>query len=57
MSSGRLLSARNLDRFSSDEWRKFSAETIEIRKMVCAYPKKVLEDFRRRMVCCRSLLS
>ena len=40
---GHLLSARDLGLFSSDEWQKFTAETIEIRKMVYAYRKKVLE--------------
>jgi len=37
---GHLLSARDLGLFSSDEWQKFTAETIEIRKMVYAYRKR-----------------
>jgi four helix bundle protein len=40
---GHLLSTRDLDLFSSDEWQKFNNETIEIRKMVYTYRKKVLE--------------
>ena len=40
---GHLLSARDLGLFSSDEWQKYTAETIEIRKMVYAYRKRVLE--------------
>jgi four helix bundle protein len=40
---GHLLSARDLGLISADEWQKFTAETIEIRKMVYAYRKKVLE--------------
>ena len=40
---GHLLSTRDLDLFSPDEWQKFTAETIEIRKMVYTYRKKVLE--------------
>ena len=31
---GQLPTARDLDLFSLDEWQKFTAETIEIRKMV-----------------------
>ena len=40
---GHLLSARDLDLFSFDEWQKFTAEVIEIRKMVYTYRKRVLE--------------
>jgi len=40
---GHLLSARDLGLLSSDEWQKFTAETIEIRKMVYAYRERVLE--------------
>jgi four helix bundle protein len=39
---GHLLSTRDLDLFSLDEWHKFTAETIEIRKMVYTYRKKVI---------------
>ena len=40
---GHLLSARDLELVSLDEWQKFTAETIEIRKMVYVYRKKVIE--------------
>ena len=40
---GHLLSARDLDLFSLDEWQKFTAETVEIRKMVYVYRRKLLE--------------
>jgi hypothetical protein len=37
MSSAHLLSTGDLDLLSSDECQKFTAETIEIRKMVYTY--------------------
>ena len=40
---GHLLAARDLDLFSRDEWQKFAAETIEIRKMVYVYRCRVIE--------------
>jgi four helix bundle protein len=40
---GHLLSARDLDLFSLDEWHKFTAETIEIRKMVYTYRQRLIE--------------
>jgi len=40
---GHLLSARDLRLFSLDDWRKFTAETVEIRKMVFVYRRKVIE--------------
>jgi len=40
---GHLLAARDLELFSVDEWQKFTAETIEIRKMVYTYRRKLLE--------------
>jgi four helix bundle protein len=40
---GHLLSSRDLNLVSLDEWQTFTAETIEIRKMVYAYRKKVIE--------------
>jgi hypothetical protein len=44
MRSGRhLLSTRDLDLFSFDDWQKFTAETIEIRKMVYTYRSEVPE--------------
>ncbi len=39
---GHLLTARDLALFSLDEWEKFTAETIEIRKMTYGYRKKLL---------------
>ena len=39
-----LLSARDLDLVSPDDWQKYSAETIEIRKMIYGYRKKVLQS-------------
>jgi four helix bundle protein len=41
-----LLSARELELVSPDDWRRFTAETVEIRKMTYAYRKKVLESSR-----------
>jgi four helix bundle protein len=38
---GHLLKARDLDLFSLDEWQKYSAETIEVRKMIYGYSGKV----------------
>ncbi|HEX8941517.1 MAG TPA: four helix bundle protein [Gemmatimonadaceae bacterium] len=38
-----LLSARDLDLFSPEAWQKFTAETIEIRKMTHGYRKKVIQ--------------
>lgn len=40
---GHLLSARDLELFSRDDWQKFTAETIEIRKMIYVYRRKVIE--------------
>jgi four helix bundle protein len=40
---GHLVAARDLGLFSLDVWRKFTAETIEIRKMVYVYRRKVTE--------------
>jgi hypothetical protein len=54
---GRLLSTRDLNLFSSDEWQKFTTETIEIRNMVYTYRKKSRRDSRRRMTFNRSPLS
>ena len=42
-----LLSGRDLDLVSPDDWQKFTAETIEIRKMTYGYRKKVLQSSRR----------
>jgi len=41
-----LLSARDLGLMSPDVWQKHSAETIEIRKMIYGYRKKVLQSNR-----------
>ena len=40
---GHLLSARDLGLISQYEWERFTGETIEIRKMVYTYRKRVLE--------------
>jgi hypothetical protein len=42
MDPGHHLSTRDLDLYSSDEWQTFTAETIEIRKMIYTYRNKVL---------------
>ena len=39
-----LLSARDLGLVSANDWQKYNAETIEIRKMTFGYRKKVLEN-------------
>src|SRR5881275_2356747 len=39
---GHLLSARDLNLFSLDEWEKFTTETIEIRKITYGYRRKLL---------------
>ena len=41
-----LLSARDLGLVSANDWQKYNAETIEIRKMTFGYRKKVLENDR-----------
>jgi four helix bundle protein len=38
---GHLLKARDLDLISLHEWQKYTAETIEIRKMIFGYRKGV----------------
>ena len=40
----RLLDARDLGLMPQDEWERFTAETIEVRKMTYGYRKKVLEN-------------
>ena len=40
---GHLLAARDLELFSLDEWQKFTVETVEIRKMVYVYRRKLIE--------------
>jgi len=42
-----LLSARDLDLVSPTDWQKCTAETIEIRKMVYTYRKKLLQSDQR----------
>ena len=39
-----LLSARDLDLISPPDWQRHTAETIEIRKMIYGYRKKVLKS-------------
>jgi four helix bundle protein len=41
---GHLLAARDLRLVTLDEWQKYSTETIEIRRMVFGYRKKVLAN-------------
>jgi four helix bundle protein len=41
-----LLTARDLSLFSPDEWQKLAGETIEIRKMIYVYRKKVVQSNR-----------
>jgi len=41
-----LISARDFELISPDVWQKYSAETIEIRKMTYGYRKKVLKNNR-----------
>ena len=41
-----LLSARELELVAPDDWRKYTAETVEIRKMTYAYRRKVLDSAR-----------
>jgi len=38
---GHLLKARDLDLISLREWEKYTAETIEVRKMIVGYCAKV----------------
>ena len=38
-----LLNARDRVLISPEDWQKYSAETIEVRKMIYTYRKKVLE--------------
>ena len=39
---GHLLKTRDLNLISLDEWEKYNAETIEVRKMVFGYRRKLL---------------
>jgi hypothetical protein len=39
-----LLTSRDLSLIKPDDWRKYTAETIEVRKMVYGYRVKVLSD-------------
>ncbi len=41
-----LLASRDLDLFELDVWQRHTAETIETRKMVYSYRKKVLASDR-----------
>jgi len=38
-----LLKARDHNLISPDEWNRFTAETVEVRKMIFGYRKQVLE--------------
>ena len=41
-----LLSARDYELISLDDWQRLTAETIEIRKMIDSYRKKVIQSDR-----------
>ena len=41
---GHLLKARDLDLISPDEWQRFTAEAIEIRKMTYSYRRTMLAN-------------
>ena len=43
-----LLVARDHGLISSDVWQKYTAETIEIRKMTYSYREKLLANEKRR---------
>lgn len=40
------LSARDYELMSLDDWQRYTAETIEIRKMIYVYRKKVIQSDR-----------
>jgi len=39
-----LISVHDLELMPREQWLRYSAETVEIRKMTYAYRQKVLED-------------
>ena len=39
-----LLSARDLALIPDEEWEKLTAETVEVRKMIVGYRKRVIEE-------------
>jgi len=39
-----LLSARDLELISVDDWHKYTAEVVEIRKMIYGYRRRVLQS-------------
>jgi four helix bundle protein len=41
-----LLSARDLDVLSPEDWQRYTSETIEIRKMTFGYRKKIASSER-----------
>ena len=41
-----LLSARDYELIALDEWQRHTAETVEIRKMIYSYRKKVIQSDR-----------
>ena len=43
-----LLSSRDLDLISPGDWHQLTGETVEIRKMIYVYRKKVLSTSRAR---------
>jgi four helix bundle protein len=44
---GHLLKARDLDLFSPDEWQRYTAEVIEIRKMIYCYRRTMLANEKK----------
>ena len=44
---GHLLKARDLDLLSSEEWRAFTAQTVEIRKMTYSYRRTMLTNDKK----------
>jgi four helix bundle protein len=44
---GHLLKARDLDLLSPEEWRAFTAEAIEIRKMTYSYRRTMLANDKK----------
>ena len=44
---GHLLKARDLDLFSPEEWQRFTAEVVEIRKMTYSYRRTMLANDKK----------
>ena len=39
-----LLVAKDREQLLPDDWLRFTAETVEIRRMICGYRRKVLDN-------------